>query len=619
MHLEQGLGTIFPYLSQIIAEARLSSGTCKLSDSYSWPFDLLNSDRALWWVINRLREASTLEGLPAHASSANFPSRSSAVPTHESERASTHFGPFNDIGISLALQSCDMPPVNVARLTVVQRAKWLHYIHRRSGPLPLSDFPSLTHVVATMVEHYDFTDEIAMVVYGVFESCNINIVVHHDRIPSFTGAPSTHLHDVSSVRNGVTLEGINGTTVLFLACLVLQEAKAIQKLLDMEVTGPVILRDMANCGLGWVIQPRDAQDIISNWLERDEIPRDTTAPCPRLSLFLTAWVTRPGGPFDTPMPSGAPTVLYEHALDWCPQNILEPEGARDCSAEDSPEEAHAQVPRQRGLFFGCALGTAIALYLDCLDTQDRVRDCSPARDHRARDWVWDLIRDTFGYLPGSSSTLQALEAADAFLTEKMEQYPPDVLDNIKLLTNQAMERMERMQTRQASSSSSVGAATQKDLYRAMVFSLSGHRLRDVGANVLAWCPVPYLKEVSDRRLWLLGVQPAEPRQPAAPRSRNRGRLLRALDILIIGYLSLAAVIHVPFLIQSLASLRHNAKVVVPNVDVGLATMKTCVYVGTERFAEEGEIVTLLSGGAKDWCKVENIRRMILVSNPILQS
>lgn len=141
------------------------------------------------------------------------------------------------------LCSCEKLAPEVARLSVARRSKWLHYIFRQRGPLPVNDFPPLSHVVGTMVEHREFTDEVAMDVYGVFGECDVLV----GTAPAIDGEESASTSDGSGA---VRLSALNGTTVLFMACLLLHDEESVQKLLDMKITGLMILRDMTDHGLG---------------------------------------------------------------------------------------------------------------------------------------------------------------------------------------------------------------------------------------------------------------------------------------------------------------------------------------------------------------------------------
>lgn len=576
-------------------------GTCKLSSSYDWPFDLHNSKEAVIWAVSRVFERSTLQSLPHGAALARFP--------HQAETSQPQqmvFGPFNEVGLVLSLQHCDGLRPDTSRLSVSRRSRWLHYVLRECGPLPVMHFPPLNHVVGTMVEHREFTDEVAMGVYGVFDDCTIDVLVEGGLLPAFGVAPSKTCKALTSVTSGaVRLNSLNGATVLFLACLLLQAEDPVQKLLNMKVTGLVILTDLADHGLGWVIQSRDASAIISRWIGSTEYCQQLPPPAPRLFLLFEAWLRRLDGPFSHPH-EATPVTLFR---DLCDLNLSAHTGSSrpgDGDPDGSRDEKRRRNLVRSGMFHGAGAGSAVAVFLGSFADKHRENTPTDAVTFLAKEWLDDLMKRLVKYGGPSLITVEAAAAAKVHLTSKLEACTEEGLEELVKLDEENRRSLKQFKSSIADFNADVFL---HHFHRAFLVSVTGGRIHDGGVGPLTWSPHSLRRRLHfDRRL-LLGYPPLDTAEP--PNFTLPWR--RALLGVAVFSLVLWALLRP----SSLPRLGGH-----PGLSLALARDEACLSQGWLRssfqasdtlFMTKEEKVCILDTPVEGWYKIENLNGEVGVS------
>lgn len=478
-----------PDLSALTAwgsRAVLPKATCILSESTDWRFDLQNSSEALYWVLSRSIEHRNLKCLPSDAAFANFPS--STVGT---EPTSSTFGPFNGVGLIMNLKSCEDLSPELVRLSIPARVKWLQYLNRYGEPIHVTGFPPITYAVAVMVGEREFTDKVAMDLYSFF-NCSIDLHVGRGLLPSF-GAMSDSDCEPAPLRNGVpALDCLNGATVLFIACLVLRAERAVQKLLDMEKTGRIILSDMAEYGLLWMMRAQDIRAVIGRWLEQTDYHLTFPPPHSKLLLLLRAWVSRHGGPTTAgTLPSSlllfhdAETLVTDnhHSTALDPAAVTSATGADSCTA--------GQIIAS-GVFYGCAAGTAIAVHLHARSAPSNIRGTTSP----AHTWVNNLFGAT---LRGSRTPLisePAIAVAKTYLKQLLGAATPRTIRHVDRPRIEVLSRVRPPSPDQPENLSSQHLFL-RHFYRAFFVSVTGGRLRDDSENPLEWSDGPLKHHSAD--------------------------------------------------------------------------------------------------------------------------
>ncbi|EKD00009.1 hypothetical protein A1Q2_05667 [Trichosporon asahii var. asahii CBS 8904] len=562
----------FEQREPLVGMAGLPKGTCILSDTGVWPFDLQDSDGAVHWVIRRAQEQLSLQCLPEDSAAATFP--------RAGDVAGTRFGPFNNVGIVVDLQECNDLSPELARLSVPTREKWHRYL-KRSGPVDIARFPPLNHTVGVMVGHEEFTDEVAMDVYGAF-SCTVELSVLNDLLPAFDSTSAADCKRLPSFRGAVQLSPLNGATVLLIACCLLQAESAVHKLLDMDVTGMIILHDLAEYGLGWIMHERDMQGIVTRWLQCTDYYIGNPPPVPKLSLLLKTWMTRKcgltiAGRMNTPM------------LRYREVEILAP------SIDVGSDAKHSSI--RSGIFCGSACGAAIALAVCQLSL-----DADGNTPAHVDEWVEKLIGTAQATTSNTLLTESAAEMCKGFLEKSLHGATSQDLKEFDQLRNEAMGE------RSSASGNGAGPWFDQHFYRAFFVSLTDGRIRDTGEGPLEWGNA-LRDETELRRRALIGV------------SCDHGSGNATADVtfrfLAVFAISLGAVVF-------LSSYSHlNPTSDIPLVTTqqelnmtmvkGISRLTQSVNVGPGLALKRGDLVYLLSDNLGSWCKVATKEGAIGVS------
>lgn len=608
---EKEIGSRLPPLSKWGPQMQLPAGTCVLSSTYKWPFDVRDSKESVNWAFRRLLESAKVKSLDPAGAFARFPIVRG--PEFESWSGSTKFGPFNHLGLVLNLRTCETLSPEVARITVARRAKWLEYILRECGPLPVMHFPPLTQVLSTMVTHEEFTDEVAMDVYGVYDNCTIDVMMEGGLMPVFGVTPSSECTALAKISNGtLTLTSLNGATVLFLGCLLLQAEDAVQKLLDMRTTGMVILRDMANHGLGWMMPSQDATTIISRWTRSTAYRPTALPPAPRLSLFLSAWMSRKGGPLDGGR-RNTPARLFKNAIKLDPLPRLRDSGQQDEDEQTNSEEVSRAIQVSNGSFNGCAAGTAVALFLDVADCTRGAGSLTPSSDVRARRWVEDLIKNAKQLGGSKLIEPEAAESAKTYLLDKLHWCKQIAVGELEQLDKEIRQQVDAYKE-------TVSAPNLKtflhQFYRAFFVSVTQGRVQDDGVNPLTWRAESLRAEISEARRLLLGLPntpapmpailppvdtPNPEVDPPTPSPFKSPRYWAVAMVCGIGLALLWSSISI-----SLQAPPGGAAPQDKEAPVGLGRMLTSFQATPDLVVQEGEDVYILSDEVGDWYKIESL-------------
>lgn len=586
-------------------------GTCILSPTYQWPFDVKNSADALDWVMRRVIESLTLRRLPRDFAFARFPDPRQS---HAGEASrNCQFGPFNGVGLVLRLASCEELPPEIARLSVGNREKWSHYIHRKCGPLPVLHFPPLNHTLGTMVGLQDFTDEVAMDLYGVFSDCTIEVSVDGGRLPSFSavGPPAASEPPTRWASGATRLTALNGATVLFLACLLLQMEDSIEKLLDMKTTGLVILRDMADHGLGWLIEPRDARAIIGRWLEFTDYHLTRPPPFSKLSLFLESWMSS----LDDVPTSGQELTsldLYRQVTEL----LKLPDDYCDCLPGEIPffvgeQSTLNQIQIRSGIFQGCAAGTAMALIMGTNDMHHISTDRKPGSALETEvDTVTATLFESLLQLDGKQLMEEPAAASfKVYMRNQLQGASAGTLGNLRRLHQSISVKLDIVKARHSE-------AVPSFLFlgyfcRAFIVSVTGGRAQDNGENPLAWRSQPLRIDIVRNRHLLLGLSHADFRQlGGANTKRSLGSFLPAVLIAVCA-LSLGAAMFFrsrgrnPPLAPTDAAPEHER--------LGIGRVQSSFNGGQGISLAQGERVYILNATLVDWYKIQNVNGNVGVS------
>lgn len=484
----------------------LPRGSCTLSEQFDWPFDLRQSEEAVDWVLRRLIEGETLRCLPPKAAAATFPPASG--------NTNTVFGPFNEIGLVLNLKSCpDLKP-ELARLSVPTREKWHQYLNRKE-PLELTRFPPLTHAVGVMVGHREFTDEVSMDVYGIFK-CGIEVTIANGLLPAFGSTSAADCSDVTLSHGSIMLRSLNGATVLGIACILLRAESSVHKLLDMEVTGMVVLQDMAEHGLGWMMRARDARAIVAHWLQCTEYYVGAPPPVPKLSLLLKAWITREGGGTAFSQ-STAPLLLYREAEKLLPS---EDDHKRLSPESLLPNEREDASAVRSGIFHGSACGAVMALHM-CRIPSIKDGDTSS----HVEGWVAKILNAAVVQCNSVLMSKAARDNLQRYLVEALHNAATTTLDDFDQLCHEALRRL--------SANTQVADLARHSFYRAFLAALTDGRLHDDGEGPLEWSDS--LRAETDRkRRALIGIPSDEANfRTTSPTSRGSALLLSSVFRLVI--------------------------------------------------------------------------------------
>lgn len=595
-------------------QINLPVATCLLTAAYKWPFDLHQNPEALLWILRRKLESSTLKGLRPDAALARFPRQLEPCSRSSATCSKTVFGPYNETGLIVDLRQCDPLDPEMSRLSVARRSKWLHYIFRQCGPLPIMHFPPLSHVVGTMVEQREFTDEVAMDVYGVFDDCSIDVLVQGGLLPVFGAAPSARGLALTTVSEGaVRLNSLSGATVLFLACLLLQVEEPVQKLLNMKVTGLVILRDMANHGLGWIMQSQDAKTIISRWIGSAEFQHMVPPPTSRVSLLLEAWMSRPDGPFSS-TDRVTPKRLFTDLAELNP-----PAAATDDAPGSTMAQAASPAHISGGFFHGAAAGSAVALFIR--SNAPWLRDNSPesfndpeAAKAQAGKWIQNLVSQARQYSGSKVITDETADKLKGHLNEKLEGFSEDAVDKLEELDKDIRKAVGQFDAHLPGFDMKTFL---KYFYRAFLVAITGGHLQDKGAGPLTWSSTSLRTEIHQDRRILLGMPPYGPATMRAPEAPKPKRWLpRTLLVVFACILTFGAILW-PSRLPSLKAHPGMPQALAgSDIRVGLGMVQASFRAASTMHVKEGEQVYILGAEYDDWYKIENLNGDIGVSTTV---
>lgn len=293
-----------------------NAASARLLSDHPWPFDLHKEGTVQGWVGKRLLEYYWHHTWPSPV--VEFPPAAGSAPAVERKVKSNVFGPLLHPSRTAVHQGLTLtllrhaPPSTNRRPN--QRNRWLRYMFRGSEPLPpLNQFPPLNSALGTMVFDGDFDEEAALALWGNFERCDVRLSAAKGWAES-DYSPPAHLADDEHI----TLKGINGVTVAFLALVDWEHRKVFW---SSWKTQGIVLADLMRHGAGWLLfrhpdplhmpmstqlffQPLDLSDInegaiiwtfIRNWFPIDPASR---YPLPRhvvrerAMLLFRVWASR---------------------------------------------------------------------------------------------------------------------------------------------------------------------------------------------------------------------------------------------------------------------------------------------------------------------------------------
>lgn len=219
-----------------------------------------------------------------------------------------------------------------------------------------------------MVCHQEFSEKVALELYGIFLNCNVRLYLEADtregkRDPSVDKP----------------VAGISGLTVLFLACTIVSDEVACAKLLQMPTAGLRILKDLHDQKLGdfcsKVVRPQVKAMLQA--LFEGERNLTTTAWGQRLSLLVSLHLCRPNGKLATWEEMDYPEPLLLDVLRLGPSRI-----------RSIPIEYEAAAI---GFFAGNAVGTLIQLLSKRIIERE-----AKGRKHRSlvtltTEWTTNLV------------------------------------------------------------------------------------------------------------------------------------------------------------------------------------------------------------------------------------
>ncbi|EJT52642.1 hypothetical protein A1Q1_03096 [Trichosporon asahii var. asahii CBS 2479] len=566
----------------------LPRGTCKLSGVYRWPFDVDESEEAVPWALRRLIESSTLQGFKRRRGLAHFPD------DFQENRYNVLFGPFNRSGLVLSLRQCKALPCDVAVLAIDTREKWLHYIERGHGRFLITHFPPLSHVVGTMVDEAAFTDEVAMDVYGIFDDCTVGLAVQGSALPALiaTKPSSDELDSISIAELPMEARGINGVTVLFLACLVLRAGAAASKLLNMQKAGAVILADMADKGLGWVMQPADLSAVVQGWIGDALHARLAKFPLPRVALLLEAWAVRPSGLYISVSNRSIPD--YERLAGDIRR--LAPTNCLDANSSLRDVGAHLAFA---AVFAGCSAGTALAVISRATTQGSFPSAVSTSPENAGNIWPEEHLLDSSFITENSCLRFQArLQRLLGGLKKPNRQ---DVLDQI----DKSFTQLAR----------GVTGDLRRELrllfYRSCLVSMTGGHLVDDGRRPLTW----HSKSLRQSARVTTAVHRAQPEPvpiewPPLPVGNGRSWSFTVVAVCVIGMLVLVTVstrLPTSPTAHSSSSQRQGVSLLRQKpMYLGMGRLEGTYLAGDEMIVSAGDHVYVLEELWEDWYKIKSL-------------
>lgn len=564
-------------------EAHLNppEATCILSESNEWPFDLQDSTEALDWVLRRVLERLTLKRMNPESTMATFP-----PPSNVKTAASSIFGPLDGLGLSIRLKSCSQLSPEIARLSVATRERWLQYLYRQKEDFHVTCFPPLTHAVGVMVGHREFTDEVAMDLYGAFD-CAVDVMVESPGSAQHGHKSSAGGEASSSLCPPIAFSSLNGLTVLFIACLILRAESSVHKLLDMEVTGLVILRDMAEYGLGWLMQERDARSLIKRWCRDNTAQSNSVHVVSKLSLFLDAWMRcHDIGPFASHPPPGIRGIedLIEPALQLSTMSTLL------TSFNDNERSLKDHDVELSGILHGCATGTATVMLLEPSSS-------TPAHK-KGGAHAWNVVENlcsTAQKLCGNEHFISgsALATCKQYLAKLLQTASAETIQQVYQPHTEVCSRLTPSAEKPCNTSHHL--VFYRSFYRSFFVSITGGRLRYDGG----WNGSSLKQDINRKRRDFLGIDCSE--NQARPRSTTTKKALTSisLHLLIVSALSLTVAVvtgNIPcWGIPSLAAE------VSPDAGqwMGIGQMRGSHKAGKSTPVKGGEMVQILDGAIAD--------------------
>lgn len=282
----------------------LPQATCHLRDQEGWDYDLNNpSPAALGWIKSRWSEKDAEDKMRTAwaryvtnpESKSRFYIGTDFVPWAIFPRlwGGTNeelFGPGPGLnGYDGALLMLKNRPRASTNLAAGCHGQWMAFLNR---PPPCSDDrrgPPLTPAVGTMVRQPNFGDMDVRTLFACYSTCDVEIRASQGWAGvGFALPPGVKDH-------AFPLKGLQGETVLFLACCIVADDAACFKLLQMRETGATVLKDLVESGFTGVLEGRAreclgalmaaAMDVSTAW--------NLPALCERLALWFRVWIHRP--------------------------------------------------------------------------------------------------------------------------------------------------------------------------------------------------------------------------------------------------------------------------------------------------------------------------------------
>lgn len=284
----------------------LPLATCRLLDETVWAYDhVVESTHALTWIKNRWLEKHCENTLCAgwkkyvdEASNKLWAlSYGQFLPWaifpfyHTCAKNYTVFGPsrapsgLNGAVITLKRRQQSNPGSGEE-----DHGPWIFYLHRPSLTLPVECGAPLTAAIGVMVLEPTFQDMDAKRLFACHTGCEVDIVAAED----WTNVGFAPPPGVKGTKE-VCLKGLNGVSVLYLACCVLRMDDACAKLLQMKETGNMVLNDMIKRNFVGVLEvhaPVCLEALVSSAMQVSTEWCFQTL-CQRFSLWFRVWTNRP--------------------------------------------------------------------------------------------------------------------------------------------------------------------------------------------------------------------------------------------------------------------------------------------------------------------------------------
>ncbi|EJT52633.1 hypothetical protein A1Q1_03087 [Trichosporon asahii var. asahii CBS 2479] len=372
--------------------APLPEATCLLNEDDDWVFNIVTPSTAcVQWIKDRLQETYIEQTLrTSWKRYMNFfdvqnklwaTANTGFTPWAQFPRKKSPLVPQTVSDITFG--PCELGPKQHRSLNIVLKwaqldtkvsekaLRWLYYLDRPAArPVEYNRGPPLTPSIGTMVRQPDFQDEDALALWANCTDCEVLVN---------TEADLSWGNFERSAEKTRQLQGLQGVTVLFLGCVVINDNAACSKLLLMRETGYWILEDLIR---------HDFLDVLDGRFDDCLLPLLQTAMtagpewslqelCEHLSRWFIVW-TRLSGYDGSPSHSH---TAFKALLVYL-SNIATSErgsGARRLFAPQTSEgwEDTADVAAM-GTVYGCAVGTLTMLSLKSITERMQLSDVPPS-------------------------------------------------------------------------------------------------------------------------------------------------------------------------------------------------------------------------------------------------